>query len=642
MRKLLLVGAIIVSSAGFFNNPTYGFASKVCELTQNTFAGEFKGEVGERFAEKFFSKFFTKGSKGKWIPLPSKNGRQGIDNLLVSLDKNGNVKDVLIVEAKVNNSELRDTTTKGFQMSKEWILKSIKERLKKENDPQMKKILMQVKEKVERNQYRARLVKLISQDGKTFRLIISQIPAGTSSSELKSMGKNLKITTNKVISINENSKLGRLLRESISEVCEEFTKLGKAKGLKIPLSENKILKAQTVRKLTAELPFEEKIRTPRISKTLKKIRYLKFAAFAKEGFNIIPVIGIFFGAVAQAAYDAAVADTLERLAKEQEILGKQIAYNRQQIVALAMKQAELAQMVKENQEQITVLSQSVAQVKTQIAEIKRGIFLTGLYDLKEYYTTKDANYLYSALNALIAAKLVKNPQLEPLINFYLINARTEKYKVKPLKGELKLLKEELEALASQTNAKNYNLLLTAYKMVEDIPLNGKEQIVKTAIGRVIGDLLKENKFEDALTVAKSYLTFTGDKSLKQLVETARLENFERYKSIENPLKMEEILNKNQNSLLVKHYAKGLYQSGYYTYAVDILTKHPVNDEKFMYSIIYLSLLHSGETEKASKLLRLILENPTYSTTTKSLIKNLNLKWNETLKQYQQREVSLMF
>jgi len=233
MRKLLLVGAVIVSSAGFFNNPTYGFASKVCELTQNTFAGEFKGEVGEKFAEKFFSKFFTEGSKGKWIPLPSKNGRQGIDNLLVSLDKNGNVKDVLIVEAKVNSSELRDTTTKGFQMSKEWILKSIEERLRKENDPQMKKILMQVKEKVERNQYRARLVKLISQDGKTFRLIISQIPAGISSSELKSMGKNLKITTNKVISITENSKLGKLLRESISEVCEEFIKSGRARSLKM-------------------------------------------------------------------------------------------------------------------------------------------------------------------------------------------------------------------------------------------------------------------------------------------------------------------------------------------------------------------------------------------------------------------------
>jgi len=94
--------------------------------------------------------------------------------------------------------------------------------------------------------------------------------------------------------------------------------------------------------------------------------------------------------------------------------------------------------------------------------------------------------------------------------------------------------------------------------------------------------------------------------------------------------------------LVKHYAKRLYQSGYYTHAVDILTKHPVNDEKFMYSIIYLSLLQSGKTKKANKLLKFIVENPTYSATTKSVIKNLNLKWNETLKQYQQREVSLMF
>jgi len=233
MKKAILTAALVVLTGISSNHLAYGFASKVCELTQNASAKEFKGEVGEKFAEKFFSKFFTEGSKGKWTPLNSKNGRQGIDNLFVSLDRNGNVKDVLIVEAKVNSSELRDTTTKGFQMSKEWILKSIEERLKRENDPQKRKILMQVKERVERNQYRARLVKLISQDGKTFRLIISQIPAGISSSELKSMGKNLKITTNKVISINENSKLGKLLRESISEVCKEFIKLGKAKSLKI-------------------------------------------------------------------------------------------------------------------------------------------------------------------------------------------------------------------------------------------------------------------------------------------------------------------------------------------------------------------------------------------------------------------------
>jgi len=77
----------------------------------------------------------TMGSFGDWMTnkkytamgytkFPSKMGPHGFDNVFVLIDSNNNIKEVLIVENKVNSSQLNTVTN---QMSDDWVLKKIQE-----------------------------------------------------------------------------------------------------------------------------------------------------------------------------------------------------------------------------------------------------------------------------------------------------------------------------------------------------------------------------------------------------------------------------------------------------------------------------------------------------------------------------------
>ena len=72
--------------------------------------------------------------------------------------------------------------------------------------------------------------------------------------------------------------------------------------------------------------------------------------------------------------------------------------------------SQLALTQKQIMFQVANLADSLTQVKTQIAEIKRGIFVTGLELLKNYFVTGDLAYLNEAIAQLITARNVKNPK----------------------------------------------------------------------------------------------------------------------------------------------------------------------------------------------------------------------------------------
>ena len=114
------------------------------------------GQVNEKIMDKYFE-------RTGWKKINGEVGRNGVDGLYVKYDKYGNIKDVMLVEAKYNKSMISKTVDGSKQMSKEWSIKKLDELIKKHpNNPEYKII----KDRILSNNYRARLWKMSEKDGK--------------------------------------------------------------------------------------------------------------------------------------------------------------------------------------------------------------------------------------------------------------------------------------------------------------------------------------------------------------------------------------------------------------------------------------------------------------------------------------------
>lgn len=78
-------------------------------------------EVG-RITENMMTRYFT---DAKWEQLEGQIGRTGIDGLFV-FRKNGQIRDLLVVESKYKGSLLQETNF-GTQMSKDWIIRKLEQ-----------------------------------------------------------------------------------------------------------------------------------------------------------------------------------------------------------------------------------------------------------------------------------------------------------------------------------------------------------------------------------------------------------------------------------------------------------------------------------------------------------------------------------
>lgn len=108
-----------------------------------------KGNICERFMDDFYGK--------DWQRIEGERGVNGIDGLYIKRDKDGNIKDVLIVECKYNTSQLK-RTQHGMQMSKNWTTNAVENLIKEYPENQDYK---QILEKVQSGDYRTRLFRLI-------------------------------------------------------------------------------------------------------------------------------------------------------------------------------------------------------------------------------------------------------------------------------------------------------------------------------------------------------------------------------------------------------------------------------------------------------------------------------------------------
>ncbi|GAB6065073.1 hypothetical protein JCM9492_01650 [Aquifex pyrophilus] len=567
------------------------------------------GEITERFIHKILS------SEG-WEQIEAKySSGKGIDLLYVKRGPRGEIKEVLVVESKYNTSTL-GRASYGKQMSKEWILGSLDKKLeeiekeiKTTKDPyrkreleKLKKDLTKVKKLIQENRYRARIYKLEKLSENRYVLKRKIIPPGATEEAMKTLNNSFEVV--KEIDLKRNDKLSKILKETIEETYSE--RLLKA-----------INQPRHLRYITVEMPVKG-FKTETTEKVVRSLRTLKVASVGKGVLEAIPIIGGFLAAGAQVAYDIALANTIERLAKEQEILGKKVALLEEQQYATQIFLKAIKVRQDEIITKVNTLSNGLNMVRNQIEEIKKGIFISGLELLRDYYITGNKDYLSQAIGQLVTARNVKNPKLEPFIAFYLTNARAETYKLTGNDKELLLLREEFKKLAYVTDKNNINLLFTAYRLLGDIPLEGKEEILRTATTKVVNNLIKEKRFETALNIAKAYFSFTGDKSLVSFAEEERKKNYLAYKNFRSPEEALKVIEGNENSLLVKEAFNYLFRNNYFRLALEVLSKYPL-DESFRITGYLAVFYATGEFQRAEALIKLVKENPTYSFRTKKAV-----------------------
>ena len=143
MKKLILLSTILI---------TLSFGREI--PSDNKIQGRLN-IINGTSAECVMHQFYT---QSKWTQIEGEIGRNGIDGLYYKI-KNDQIKEVLVAESKWNTSQLgKSGKNKSIkQMSKEWVLKTMKKLIKKNPDMPSYATLTKF---IQEDQYRARLFRL--------------------------------------------------------------------------------------------------------------------------------------------------------------------------------------------------------------------------------------------------------------------------------------------------------------------------------------------------------------------------------------------------------------------------------------------------------------------------------------------------
>lgn len=149
-----------------------------------------KGNISEEIMDEYFK-------KSGWEKIEGEVGVNGIDGLYIKRDKDGNIKDTLMVESKYNTSQLGDTKD-GKQMSKDWILKKLDNLEKAFPDNQD---YSQVKDLVNSDKHKTRLWQVNEVDN-TLHISLKKIDSTGNEVSISELSGRENYKVNKIPSIN--------------------------------------------------------------------------------------------------------------------------------------------------------------------------------------------------------------------------------------------------------------------------------------------------------------------------------------------------------------------------------------------------------------------------------------------------------
>lgn len=175
-----------------------------------------KGDIAEELMDAYFP-------KNGWKKLEGEVGVNGIDGLYVKYDKEGNIKQVMVVESKYGSSQLGETQS-GTQASKEWCLKKLDNLIEKHPDnPHYK----QIKEKISNDDYRTRLFRVDEKDS-TLTISIQKIESKDGTIQVSEVNGKDSYKINKIPQIDLNNpegsfqqKVADIYNKSKEEVFEQ-------------------------------------------------------------------------------------------------------------------------------------------------------------------------------------------------------------------------------------------------------------------------------------------------------------------------------------------------------------------------------------------------------------------------------------
>ena len=335
---------------------------------------------------------------------------------------------------------------------------------------------------------------------------------------------------------------------------------------------------------------------------------------------------------------------IDRLLGEQEILGIKIDENTYNISELTKQlvyhsgQFDLIdQKFQAVDNRFSALTAQMVDVQTlvnkniqAIQEIKDGVYITGVQKFNEYYDTHDTDYLDEAITELDKTKNIHNTKVEPLAVHYLVIARYEKYLDTGNAHEMDEVKKNFRELTRYIgkNPDYLGLLSNAYAAISDLD----EEVLKLfrdqldkATEKAINQKISAGQFDKAMYMAENYISITNtDDSYPLYKKTlkAKKVNYEAHKNFTSIGNVMKIVSENQNSLLNEAAVKYLYKEDSLNNALTLLrTKRFDNDEfrvKAIALIYYLDKNNRSEELKA--LVKLILDNPTYTEEIKKQIR----------------------
>jgi hypothetical protein len=172
---------------------------------------------------------------------------------------------------------------------------------------------------------------------------------------------------------------------------------------------------------------------------------------------------------------------------------------------------------------------------------------------------------------------------------------------------------------------NIKVITNAYSSMQEIFIDDQNILddltskFKKVSKKHIDNLITQYKFEDAISLAKTYMVFTNDSELYDIANTQREQNFKQFKDKLSIKNIDTILNTNQNNLLNKEALIVVYNYDNYDKMLDILKTKKFDDVDFKTKGYYL-LFKQIDTNKANQLKSLIVSNDSYSQELKNYIK----------------------